>query len=260
MKTTIKLGLVGLALTASLSANAELMQTDLATEGDGKVTFDSSTGLEWLKLTETYSRDGYLQSDRAFYQSADQIKERMAEGGDLDGFRFATLDEVADMFNTLFVEMNPLTFETKVDTNGNEYEFWRHQAGSNRVDTTPLTTLINIFGQVDHISATNYKQIYSMGYVYTEEGNIYQYGSFLHNYTHSYTAPDYVDVFMGKEVGRNDSALVYNPYFLVSDGGATYSSINDPIVKDAQASIVSTPLAAGAAFLGLMGFARRRQK
>jgi hypothetical protein len=63
------LALVG--LTLSLSANASIV--DL-----GVITRDTGTGLDWLDLTETH------------WQSYDTVTERLQEGGDLEGWNYAT--------------------------------------------------------------------------------------------------------------------------------------------------------------------------
>ena len=55
------MGKIKLILGASILlfvsyANADLMERDLFSSGDGLVTYDPSTGLEWLDLTETFGQ------------------------------------------------------------------------------------------------------------------------------------------------------------------------------------------------------------
>jgi hypothetical protein len=61
MKLLSKLAVVVVAL-GSVSANADLFELDFNSSGDGLVTLDTDTGLEWLDLTET---DGYQQLEIA---------------------------------------------------------------------------------------------------------------------------------------------------------------------------------------------------
>lgn len=69
-------------LVAPTMASADLISEDLATEGDGLLTVDTDTGLEWLDLTETED------------MTLADILAALAPGGMLEGFRFALASEV----------------------------------------------------------------------------------------------------------------------------------------------------------------------
>ena len=45
--------MVGVIALASVSANAEFIDTDWLVDNDSKSTLDSLTGIEWLKTNET---------------------------------------------------------------------------------------------------------------------------------------------------------------------------------------------------------------
>lgn len=68
---------VALALTSTTS-HAALLSVDYLTNGDGLLTRDTATGLEWLEITLTYNRN-YLD-----------IQSLTDSGGAYDGFRRAS--------------------------------------------------------------------------------------------------------------------------------------------------------------------------
>ena len=68
------------------TANASLIQTDLYSTGDGLLTYDSESGLEWLDISETYLLFGR------------QVMSRISDGGIWEGFHHASRDEVNDFW------------------------------------------------------------------------------------------------------------------------------------------------------------------
>ncbi|MFN3709485.1 MAG: hypothetical protein ACK4GU_04420 [Alishewanella aestuarii] len=80
----------------STQANAEFIHTDWIVTGDKKVTLDTTTGLEWLKLD--YSRRS------ATLTSYDT---KIQEGGVLFGWRQATQDEVESLMLSFFSWLTP---------------------------------------------------------------------------------------------------------------------------------------------------------
>ena len=68
-------------------AKATLIQTDLSAPGDGLLTYDSASGLEWLDLTETYSLFGR------------DVLANISGGGIWDGFHIATREEVSSLWS-----------------------------------------------------------------------------------------------------------------------------------------------------------------
>ena len=73
------------------TAGAALIEGDLAAPGDGLVTLDTATGLEWLDLTATLGMS-YNQAEASSYVTS-------------DGFRHATMAEA----QTLFLDAGFLT-------------------------------------------------------------------------------------------------------------------------------------------------------
>lgn len=69
------------ALLCGTPAIAQLARVDYHHSGDGLLTFDASTHLSWLDLTQTYGR------------SYDQVASELAPDGEFAGFRFATVAE-----------------------------------------------------------------------------------------------------------------------------------------------------------------------
>lgn len=84
----LSLAFTAIIALSTTSVFASLIEFDyLPGSGDKKITFDSSSGLEWLDLTATQGRSVY-QVEAGF-------------GGYLaDGFRYATGNEVLDLFSS----------------------------------------------------------------------------------------------------------------------------------------------------------------
>ena len=57
--------------------SADLISVDWKTPGDGLITRDTNSGLEWLDLTVTVGR------------SANDIRSQILAGGEFEGWRFA---------------------------------------------------------------------------------------------------------------------------------------------------------------------------
>lgn len=67
-------------------AAGELVEVDWQDAGDGLLTLDTETGLEWLDLTETTS------------MTVAAVTAKFGSGDDFDGFRYATATEVGDFY------------------------------------------------------------------------------------------------------------------------------------------------------------------
>lgn len=77
--------LVCLAALAPL-ASADLTSRDWASSGDGLLTFDSDSGLEWLDWQYTNNR------------SYADVSSQLGAGGEFEGFRYATEDEMRGLY------------------------------------------------------------------------------------------------------------------------------------------------------------------
>jgi hypothetical protein len=208
------------ALLLSANASAELLHTDWQSAGDGQVTFDSDTGIEWLKLLHT---SGW---------SINNVSAQTGVGGAFEGWRLPTQAEVR-------AHMTVLTGR----------EFGTTQLYSEDLGTRQhLQEFLGLSGTSDryayglHVMDDN-RVLMSGLYV-----PAYSYSQYYHSaYSHSYTSSAYA-------------------VFLVSDGGASYSSLQDPSMNvnnprsaSYGMSDVSTPVALGGLALLALGGWRRRQ-
>ena len=85
MNLTKKLAVVVVALGSVAVAQADLIEKDLMLPGDGLVTLDTDTGLEWLDITATVGR------------SYDDISSLMDHGEEFYGWRYAYSTELQEM-------------------------------------------------------------------------------------------------------------------------------------------------------------------
>lgn len=81
-----------MALTLSMTANAAIV--DL-----GNITRDTSTGLDWLDLTETNGR------------SYTDISSKLGAGQEFDGWHYATIDEVETLWENMGISHHNLYSE-----------------------------------------------------------------------------------------------------------------------------------------------------
>jgi len=104
-KSMLKGSVVALALTCALPVSAGFVHQDLTTAGDSKVTFHEETGLNWMKLSVTSG------------MSIDQVSAQFGDGGQFDGWRLATDNEVEAMLKA----MMPTLYFTDNKTGGPVY-------------------------------------------------------------------------------------------------------------------------------------------
>jgi hypothetical protein len=94
MKKSWLLGVLCVHLaTASLNTEAQLISADWKSPSDALITRDTSTGLDWLDLTVTINR------------SRDSVLSGFDNGGDLEGFRYATTDEVVSLWLNFGIDL-----------------------------------------------------------------------------------------------------------------------------------------------------------
>jgi hypothetical protein len=100
------LALVGIATIHGSSASAALIAVDLLTAGDGLITRDSETGLNWLDLTATVNRSySDIEADVGGWISL--------------GFRHATGSEVCGLFTVHALAPSPCPNATSANGSGN---------------------------------------------------------------------------------------------------------------------------------------------
>jgi len=76
------------ALILSTNVNAALVAADRFVSGDGLITQDTETGLEWLDLTETVG------------MSYNSVTSELGDGGLFEGWRYATAVETFSLFDS----------------------------------------------------------------------------------------------------------------------------------------------------------------
>jgi len=221
-----------LALTMGASAHAEMQIKDWKTEGDGLIVFDTETGLEWLNLQSTIRN------------SINTITPLLET--EFAGFSVANKSQIDEMLNGVM----PSIFTTE--------DYYLGRDGSTDRVASPL---------VDTSESALFRTLFRAKKSYT-------YGVFAHNEDPSgvYTAGilgsniwssgqvAYYDL----RLDRDDYAMEENKsgVYLVSQGGYSYSSLNDEEMQNIQANAmanVSSPLGLGVAGIALMGFAARRK-
>ncbi len=89
-----------LALLTATAHGATVTSRDWQTAGDGLLTYDSATNLEWL--------DNSVTANVSF----DDVQAQIAPGGALEGFRVASLDDVWTLFTDYGLAVGPVGGET----------------------------------------------------------------------------------------------------------------------------------------------------
>jgi len=228
-----------MALTMSVSAHAELQVKDWKAAGDGLITFDTETGLEWLNLSQTLNNS--INTITPLLQS------------EFAGFAVADKAQIDVMVNTVM----PSIFTTE------EYYLGRDGSDSNAaspiVDTAESAAFRTFFRDVNS---------YTYGAFSHDEDETGQYtAGLLGNNTWGNGQVAYYDLRMTDDhyamghfwgSGYNKHSGVY----LVSQGGYSYSSLNDAEMQSIQANAlanVPVPVGMGVMALALAGVTARRK-
>ena len=226
----IKSFVATLLVTAAVSApaHADFFHTDWKTEGDKLAVVDTDTGLEWLKIDATLGR--------SYNDVMASLNDEFA------GWRLPTNDEVTDMFNNMLGD--PYGDQVVVNTHTtNGIAAADRDIFREYMATEDSTMSSRIYGWYVNGNGSN-----------SQAGGGLWDGTFYTYYTYS--------------SGQATRGRANTGVYLVSDGGTTYSSINNPSLNDAgwdgvsvgpAAAAVSTPFAAVMGLLGLAGLMRRRK-
>lgn len=221
----------------SAQANAAFVETDWKAQGDGLATLDTDTGIEWLDVSETYNL------------TLEQINSRLS--ADLSGWRYATFDEVVNMVSSFFGSPSSSWVSQtmpSLDSTAEERNLWRSLFGTSTIGD----------GAWDGISLGAVRKDAANDALWSLFG-AYRYGNDV-----TYVVP---------VTGNSYSYSAQNGfsgYFIVSDGGTTLSSINNPNlninnpnapVNQAPDATADVPVHAGFGLLGLvlMAFGLRRR-
>lgn len=240
--------LAGVALLASLSfqANAELVHSDWKTLGDAKATADIDTGIEWLKLNNTKN------------MSINQVMAETGKGGLFHGWRLPTSEEVQTLVETVWSQ-----YSFNDEATATKYSSGGYRGATNTWRTWMGTTRYYLTGD----GSANNRYWYSYGLHVENDGSVAMSGSYRRqkyvwgNYNHWANLHD--DLNVGTTAYDQDYTHVNFGVFLVSDGGTTLSSINDPTININNPSApvnVSAPfLMSGLGMFGLSLVRRKKQ-
>lgn len=198
-----------------------MIETDWKSNNDSLATLDTTSGLEWLDLSYTKGRS-YKDFSEGVYQ-------------DLDNWRVPTLAELEDYFNnSMSVTMSgpgPKLFKASdsndFDAGVNEISQWHSLMG-----------------------ATNGS--WSTGVF--KDGNDLRYFGVDVNQNIIFSPYDKNVINHWYDNGHSSTGI-----YLVSDGGTTLSSINDPSINIVSAENVPVPATALLLVAGLLGFSARRK-
>lgn len=228
--------------TISTQANAAFVATDWKVQGDAKASLDESTGIEWLDLTETD------------FKSIQEVQGLLSTT--YAGWRFPTAQEVRTMMTSIVGTL--VNFAG--DADGVIYK---------QGNMLPeVTTFRSLFGHTYSTSGFSFAHI-SVGNYIDEQGDVVQAGVRFSGYDRgrdNYLYQDYSVASITSVTSKHH----YYGVFLVSDGGLTLSSKNNPTlnIKNPNSPInqnpevpADVPVHAGFGLLGLllMAFGLRRQ-
>lgn len=221
------------AISMSLPASAAFVYTDWKNTGDKAAILDSNTGIEWLRL------------DHVNKKSMAQILSELSTV--YAGWRLPTNDEVTALMTGIYGGAN-MEFTNTTSRSGT------YRNGAN--------AFINMMSNGYKTTA------HHVGLYYDENGVVRLAGAYANEggaYTISY------GLSYGATLNENSVLSHYRAgVFLVSDGGTTLSSINDPFLNvnnpnapinsEAPADVSASSLAGiGVLSLGLMMIRRRKQ-
>lgn len=244
-------GSVIFAALFSSTAHADFVNIDWKEAGDQRAVVDTETGIEWLKLAESYN------------ESASGALAQTGSGQKYEGWRLATESEVLNMMLTLLdVTEEQLESASQGLVTNNVY-------GVRRDDYLDDFTLWeNALGSYAVMNASQYIKEAYLGYgVYlSDDGNEVMSGRLYHVNDDSGGSSSAEDVYRQKTTvvykneGQSPSPVI--GVFLVNDGGVTLSSIQDPSINANNPNApTSVSLGGGVSALILMlGAARLRRR
>lgn len=210
-------------LLAPALSQAALIETDVNTKGDALATLDTNTGIEWLDLTETQLRNVSGTTEEA-------IATVLAEN---PGWRLPTQEEVT----TLIMGYFPMAVSGEAVLLKENY----------------FPAYKNIYDQFESFfgRSSSYDGHYRMG-LYSDGENYQSAG--LSTWSGGQVALDRI-------YKRNGNEKIYNALFLVSNGGLTLSSRENPDINIPEHSLRDVPAPLfGFTSLAMLGLLWRRNK
>ena len=228
--------LFSLLMASSFVANADIVHSNWVSDGDKKANLDTTTGLEWLKLSNTRGLS---------------YNEFTANPDLFPGWRLPTSDEVSHYVRETFFASGAIN-DNYFDTHEMEDGFIYISKGNYKGRADSLVP--------DYLGQTFISSSYNISYgLYYDEASDQILRSGAQSGRDSFEALYLYDGNPNASFSKDgtNSAL---GFFLVSDGGATFSSNNDPYFKEIQAKDVPTPLAFSLlAFVSMLLFGRKNK-
>lgn len=229
MKKILTVPAFAIALQFSSGANAELVSTDYLSNGDDLVTLDTNTGLEWLDLTVTK------------YMSMASASSAFVGDSTQTGWRLPTEEEVAILFRSVFYP--DITTENYGGTVVNTDDISRIASIANMLGTSGVSGnayfTLGLHNSSSGVAASGF---YKVGNNQEGSGSYVAYENWM---------------------AGNLSVTIKDPsigVWLVSDGGASFGSVNDPNISQYQDSAVSdVPAPAILSGLGFLLFGLRKK-
>lgn len=243
-KKSLTIGMLLVAWTCT-SAHAGLVNTDLLVEGDKKVVLHEETGIEWMGFNGTKG------------MSLSYVESQMLEGGQFEGWRLPTFDEV----QTLTAEFEGLANGLYLCGTYNHYQFCSSTLYSIR------DKFESLFGFGTYMQPWYAYSSKSVTFTYTnDEGTLLRAG--FQTKHRSGKSPEIKTYLNADASGRMYHVNIASPYqefqeavFIVSDGGETISSQSNPALNaNNPAAVVSAPAALGFTSLLIVGAASLRRK
>ncbi|MEG3764938.1 hypothetical protein [Alteromonas sp. 14N.309.X.WAT.G.H12] len=217
----------------SLSVHAEYTSTDWVSEGDGLITVDSSTGLEWLDLSETIG------------MSISDVQEELEEGGLFYGWRLPTYEEVYALTTGIYGQLTDVIY-------GESY-YEKDSVIRDETEQEVFETWFSLFGEIRNEDLGNAGHVFSsLGFHLDEDGNVVRSGLL---YQTTNVAYDTLELSIGHDIGfTEDSSSSNQGVFLVSDGGMALTA------EEETATVVSAPFVGSFSGIVLLLLGRRLKK
>lgn len=224
--------------TTAFSSQADIVRSDWKAIGDGRAFTDETTGIEWLKLTETKGRSiDYILNNSHLYE----------------GFRVANQSEVATLFDNLYPQIN-------VDNS-----FYVNDATTVSFASTTSLAGSTTLGYVNLMGKTSYNTIasHTLGYSAGIDGEV-KYSAL--NYKKSGVRATITSDAANTNI-YPDSTPSWIGVFMIAAEGSTYSLRPRPVtgVEDTwvnpnvASSDVSAPMTAMTLLIAGGMFLRRRK-